>query len=98
MVPLGVVVRHKLADEVAQTSLSEENEPIETLFADRAHEPLRVGIGIRRLDRCLHDAYAGTFDETPESLRPFPVAGTNQSPIAHEKAAYRVGKRPRRLR
>jgi hypothetical protein len=34
MVPLVVVVRHKLLDDAAQTSLPEENEPIETLFTD----------------------------------------------------------------
>ena len=40
VVPLGVVVRQKLVDGVAQTSFSEKNEPIEPLCADRAHEPL----------------------------------------------------------
>jgi hypothetical protein len=29
---------------VAPTSLPEDNEPIETLFSDRPHEPLRVGV------------------------------------------------------
>jgi hypothetical protein len=33
MVPLAMAVRHKLVDDVAQTSLAEENHPIETLFA-----------------------------------------------------------------
>ena len=51
MVPLAVIVRHKFVDDVAQTSLAERNYSIETLFTHRAHEPLRVGIGIRRLKR-----------------------------------------------
>src|SRR5215510_13172124 len=39
MVPFAVIVRHKLVDDVAQTSLPEENHRIETFFADRALEP-----------------------------------------------------------
>jgi hypothetical protein len=50
---------------VAQTSVAEENHPIETLFADRAPEPLRVGIGIRRLNRRLHDAHTGVPSGEP---------------------------------
>jgi len=42
MVPLAVIVRHKLVDDVAHTSLAEENYPIETLFADRAHPMIEV--------------------------------------------------------
>jgi hypothetical protein len=37
VVPLAVVVRHKLVDNVAQTSLPEENESIETLFGCRSY-------------------------------------------------------------
>jgi hypothetical protein len=37
VVPLAVVVRHKLVDSVAQTSLPEENESIETLFGCRSY-------------------------------------------------------------
>ncbi len=97
VVPLAVIVRHKLVDDVAQTSLPEENDPIETLFTDRAHEPLRVGIGIRRLNRRLQDAHAGAFDEAPECARPFRVPVTNQSPMSHEEAVDRVRETPRRL-
>src|SRR5215475_9478957 len=92
-----MVVRHKLVDNVAQTSLPEENESIETLFADRTHEPLCVGIGIRRLNRRLHDAHAGAFDEAPESLGPLRVPVANQSPISDEEAVDRVSKIARRL-
>jgi hypothetical protein len=85
MVPLAMIVRHKLIDDVAQTSLAEENHPIETLFADRPYEPLRVGIGIRRLNRRLHDAHASVFDDAPESVRPLRVPVTDQSPMSSKK-------------
>src|SRR5262245_14672486 len=97
MVPLAVIVRHKLINNVAQTSLPEENHPVQTLFADRAHEPLRVGIGIRRLNRRLHDAHAGVFDDALESLHPLRVPATDQSPISHQEAVDGVGQTPRRL-
>jgi hypothetical protein len=70
VVPLAVIVRHKLVDNVAQTSLPEENESIETLFADRTHKPLCVGIGVRRVNRRLHNAHAGAFDKASKSLGP----------------------------
>src|SRR5262249_56811350 len=98
VVPLAVVVRHKLLEDVAQPPLPEENHPIETLFADRAHEPLRVAIGIRRLNRRLTHPHARAFDEAPESVRPLRVSVTDQHSISDEDAVDRVGKIPRRLR
>src|SRR5438874_1077516 len=91
MVPFAMIVRHKLIDDVAQTSLTEDNHPIETLFANRAHEPLRVGIGIRRLNRGLHDAHAGVFDDAPESVHPLRVPVTDQGSISHQEAVHGVG-------
>jgi hypothetical protein len=48
MVPLPMVVRHELVQGAEQPALSEQDEAIETLVSDRAHEALRVGVGIRR--------------------------------------------------
>jgi hypothetical protein len=39
MVPLPVVVRHELVKGVEQPPLPEQDQTIETLLADRAHEP-----------------------------------------------------------
>src|SRR5438067_5773293 len=97
MVSLAVIVRHKLVDDMAQTSLAEENHPIETLFADRAHEPLRVGIGIRRLDRRLRDTHAGVLKDAPESVHPLRVPVTDQSPMSHQQAVDGVGQTSRDL-
>jgi hypothetical protein len=97
MIPLAVIVHHKLVDDVAQTSLAEDNHAIQTLCADRAYEPFRVGIGIRRLDRRLHDAHAGPFDDTPESIHPLRIPVTDQSPISHQQAVDSISKPPRRL-
>ena len=61
VVPLAVVVRHKLLEDVAQPPLPEENDSVQTLFTDRAHESLRVGIGIGRLNRRLNHPHARAF-------------------------------------
>ena len=49
MVPLPMVVRHEL-EGAEQPTFPEENQAVEALRADRAHEALRIGVGVRRLD------------------------------------------------
>jgi hypothetical protein len=55
MVPLPVVVRHELVEGAEQPALPEPDQAVETLLPDRAYEALRVGVGIRRLDRRPHE-------------------------------------------
>src|SRR2546426_6878843 len=50
MVPLPVVVRHELVEHAQQAPFPEENQAVQTLLANRAHEPLRVGVGVRCLE------------------------------------------------
>ena len=50
MVPLPMVVRYELVEDADQAPFPEENQAVETLLANRAHEPFRVGVGVRRLD------------------------------------------------
>jgi hypothetical protein len=57
MVRLPVVVCHERIEGVEQPTFSEKDEAVETLLADGAHKPFRVGVGIRRLDRCQHDPH-----------------------------------------
>jgi hypothetical protein len=42
MVPLPMVVRHELVQGAEEPTLPEEDQALETLLADRAHEPLRA--------------------------------------------------------
>jgi len=73
MVPLPMVVRHELVDGAEQPTFPEEDQAVETLRPDRAHEALRVGVGIGRLDGRQHDPYPHAFDDTAESVRPLAV-------------------------
>jgi AraC-like DNA-binding protein len=70
MVPLPVVVRHELVEGAEQATFPEDDEAVETLRADRAHEPLRVGVSIRRLDGRQHDPHPGVLDDAAESIGP----------------------------
>ena len=54
MIPLTMIVVDEFGKRPSEVSLAEQNQPIETLLLDRSHEALRVRIGIRRLERCLH--------------------------------------------
>lgn len=58
MVALGVVVSQILADGVPQGTFAEEDHPVQALFLDRAHEPLQMGVQVRRARReqCRLDA------------------------------------------
>ena len=45
MVSLPVVVCHELVEGAEQPPLPKQDQTIETLFADRPHESIRVGVG-----------------------------------------------------
>jgi len=92
VVPLAVVVRHELVEDATQAPFSEEDEPIETLFANRAHEPLRVGIGVRRLNRRPNNAHPRAFHDEAKSVRPLRVPVTDDHPIADEEPIDGVGR------
>jgi hypothetical protein len=89
MVSLVVGVRHELVDGAEQSPLPKEDQPIETLLPDGAHEALRVGVGIRRLDGCPHDPPARPLDDAVEAVRPrgVPVAVRMRWPARNPSTA-----------
>jgi len=50
---LAVVVLDVDAHDVFEVAAADDQEPVETLRSDGADEPLRVGIRLRRLHRCV---------------------------------------------
>lgn len=48
MIPLTMVMHDKLRHRSSEVTFSDRNDPIETLFLHRPHEPLRVGVGVSR--------------------------------------------------
>jgi hypothetical protein len=68
-----MVVRDELVEGAKQAPLPEEDEAIETLLPDRAHEALRVGVGIRHPDGHQHDPHPGALEDAAESVGPLAV-------------------------
>ena len=66
--PLGHVVLDEFLDQVAQMSLAEDDEVIETLVLDGFYKALRVWIAIWTLRRNLHALHASRFENRDERL------------------------------
>jgi hypothetical protein len=49
-VSLPAVVRAELVEGAEQPTIPDQDQAVEALRADRAHEPFRIGVGIRSLD------------------------------------------------
>ena len=56
VIPLTVVVLDVLRNRPPEMTFAERDHAMETLVLERAHEPLRVGIRVGCLTRCLHDS------------------------------------------
>ena len=97
MVSLPMVVRHELVEHAQQPPLPEENQAIETLLANRAHEPFRVGVRVRRLDGRQDDANPRAFHDVSESLRLLGVPVADEDPMTRQEPIDGVGETPRRL-
>jgi hypothetical protein len=97
MVPLPVVVRHELVEGAEEPTLPEEDQAVQTLLADRADEPFRVGVGIRRPDGYQHDPHPGALNDAAEALRPLAVPIADEDPVARQEPIDRIGQSPGRL-
>ena len=67
------------------------------LLPDRADEALRVGVGIRRLDRRQHDPHPRVLDNVAECVGPLAVAIADEEAVAREEPIARIGQSPCRL-
>jgi hypothetical protein len=66
----------------AEVALPKRNHPLETFLFDRSHEAFRVRIGIRRLERCLHDVEAGLIQQPSNLPTPLPIPIADQHAVA----------------
>ena len=83
MVPLAVIVDNELGDRAAKMSLAQWNHEIKTFLLDRANEPLRIRVAVRRPERCPNTADALAFEELQHRTTPLAV------PIANQKTPVR---------
>jgi len=54
------------------------DHPVEILFLDRPHKPLRIRIRVRALIRCLHDANPSFLEPFPHGRAPSRIAIADQ--------------------
>ena len=78
MISLTMIVLDKFRDRPSEVPFTERNHPIETFLFDRAHEALRVGVGIRRLERRLYNVDTSLRQQLSELATPLSVAVTDQ--------------------
>jgi hypothetical protein len=98
MVPLAMVVSDELGEGAEEATLPEEDQAVEALLPDRAHEALRVGVGIRRPDGHQHDPHAGTLEDLAEAIGPLAIAIADENAVAHQEPIDRIGQSTSRLR
>src|SRR5262245_4233718 len=72
MVSLPMIVRHELVKHAQEAPLDEENQAVETLLANRAHEAFSVVVGVRRPDGRQDDAHSDSLEQPAECVRPLP--------------------------
>jgi hypothetical protein len=85
LVPLPVVVRRELVERTDEAPFAEQDQSVQALLTNRPHEPLRVGVGVRRLERRQDHAHACPFQKASESGRPLAVPVADQHPMARQE-------------
>ena len=90
MVPLAVIVDDELGDRAAKMSLAQWNHEIKTFLLDRANEPLRIRVAVRRPERCPNTANALAFEELQHRTTPLAVPIANQHTPIYQDAVNRI--------
>ena len=92
-----MIVVDELGNGPSEVALAERNDPIETFLFDRSYEPLRVGIRIGCLKRCLHDAEADLLQQPWHLPTPFPIPIADQQAMVTQQSVIRGRERDTRL-
>src|SRR6187200_2536913 len=90
MVPLAVIVDDELGDRAAKMSLAQWNHEIKTFLLDRANEPLRIRVEVRRRERCRITANAFAFEELKHGTTPLAVPIANLHTPIYQDAVNRI--------
>jgi len=88
--PLGHIVLNEFFYQVAQMSLAEDDEVIETLVLDGLYKALRVWIAIWTLRRNLHALHASRFQNRDERLGEQRISIVDQVLRATKKPINRI--------
>jgi hypothetical protein len=78
--PLVIVVPQVLVEDPLKVASAPDQQPVQALLPHRPHPPLRVGVGVRRLDRCLDDLGPIGDEDVVEGAGELAVAVAYQEP------------------
>jgi hypothetical protein len=82
--PLSVVMGHVATEYAFEMAAAEEQDPVETLATDRAHEPLRVGVRLWRPNRRLDYGDPFASEHFVKGGAEFAVSVVDQEPRSVE--------------
>ena len=97
MIAFTVIVGEKFGHRPAKVAFTERDHLVQAFLLDRADKALRVGIAVRRTERCLHDSYASSLEKVPNGEVPLPISVANQDGRRAEGSLYRVSQVTHRL-
>ena len=93
MWPMSIVVMHKGCNGSCNMMVVQEQQPIETLGPDRAHEPLGHSVGLGSSIRCAHDLDPFRSKHRVEAPGKLLIAVADQE----SEGLWPIGKGPRQL-
>ena len=97
MIPLRVIVRHELRHGAPKVALAKEQYAVQALLFDRSHEPLGVGITVRRAHWRPDDRDALPFKEPHHRTAPLGVAIADQDAAGAHDLVNAIGEVPHGL-
>ena len=90
MRPFAMVVHDEFGHGLPEVTLPQRNDPIQTFFFDRAHEPFGVCVGVRCTIRRLDDVQSRLGQQLPHPATPLRVPIADEDAVMNQRAL--VGK------
>ena len=78
MIAFTVIVGDEFGHRPAKVAFTERDHLIQAFLLDRADKPLRVGIAVRRTERCLHDSHASSLEKVLNGAAPLQISIADQ--------------------
>jgi len=75
--PLAIVTDEN-RDGCPEVFLTQDDQPIQTLFLDRAHKPFSEGVALRNAGRANHNLHAGGRERFPKGIALFGIPVNDQ--------------------
>jgi hypothetical protein len=90
MIAFTVIVGDEFGLHPAQVAFTGWDHAVQAFLLNRADKPLRVGIAVRRPERCLHDSNASRLEEVLNGDTPLPISVADQDGTRAEYCRNRM--------